>query len=135
MPKKILLQYDSRETNQMRQYLHTVFAKHSVPREINGEKALWQAVVVQAVMDILSNAKCPKVRRAKKQALNWLKKSNEDFLMVCSFAGFDPDFVIRGMKRALYRTNKQISQNERKQETKGQSDSLEGQTINIVNSK
>jgi hypothetical protein len=94
------------EDNQMRKNIDIMFTRYRLPYDSSGEKALWQSVIIQAALDIFSNSKCPKAIRAKKQALSWFKKSNADFVLVCSFAELDPDYVVRSMKRALHHFQK-----------------------------
>lgn len=69
--------------------------------DVSGERALWQSVIMQAVLDLIHKPKKinDKIDRAK--TLSWFSKSNEDFLTVCSLAGLNPDMVINGAARAV----------------------------------
>lgn len=96
----------SRKNNQMREDIDRLFTTKRPLYDSSGETSLWQAVIIQAAMDIFSDSKCPKAKRAKKDAIAWFNRKNDDFLSVCSFAGLDPDFVIRGLKRAMNRFKK-----------------------------
>ncbi len=52
-------------------------------------KVLWVAVLERAVMD----AFFPTDHKESAEALKWIDKENEDFQMVCRFAGLEPEFV------------------------------------------
>lgn len=102
---------NSRIDKQMREDVNRLFLTKRSLYESSGETSLWQSVLIQAALDIFSHSKCSKAIRAKSQAIEWFSKNNEDFLYVCSFANLDPDFVIRGMKKAVHRyKRKPISQ-------------------------
>lgn len=66
-----------------------------------GETSLWRAVITQAMMDALSRAGNAEAAHHKHEAINWLTGNGRDFVMVCLFAGLDPDYVRRKAKRAL----------------------------------
>ena len=55
---------------------------------ISGEKQLWRAVVLQAIEDI-----CAVNYRNQQVAIKWIFCNNEDFQMVCEFAGIAPRWV------------------------------------------
>lgn len=80
---------------------------HSVewPQEpynyVRGETGLWAAVITQAMMDALSKSRNPETLYHKHEAIRWLTDNSKDFVMVCHFAGMDPDYVRRRAKRAL----------------------------------
>ncbi|PIR06692.1 MAG: hypothetical protein COV55_02965 [Candidatus Komeilibacteria bacterium CG11_big_fil_rev_8_21_14_0_20_36_20] len=48
-------------------------------------KALWQAVLLQAIIDIKSTP------QAKEAAIKWVKKEKKDFEMVCYLGGLNPE--------------------------------------------
>lgn len=66
-----------------------------------GEQALWAAVITQAMMDALSQSRNPEARHHRQAAINWLTGNSKDFVMVCLFAGMDPDYVRKNAKKAL----------------------------------
>lgn len=66
-----------------------------------GETALWIAVITQAMMDALSRANNTEAKYQKTEALRWLTENSKDFTQVCSYAGLDPDWVRRKVKKAL----------------------------------
>ena len=68
---------------------------------IRGERAVWVAVITQAMMDALSRAKNAEARYHKEEAIRWLTGNSKDFVTVCLFAGFDPDYIRMRAKRAL----------------------------------
>ncbi|MDE3059739.1 MAG: hypothetical protein KGJ06_01860 [Pseudomonadota bacterium] len=66
-----------------------------------GEMALWVAVITQAMMDALSQAKTAEASYQKHEAICWLTSNSKDFAMVCLCAGLDPAYVRRKAKKAL----------------------------------
>jgi hypothetical protein len=62
-------------------------------------KRLWVAVILQAMMDALSERNSPE----KKAALLWVTKGSNTFNFVCRCAGFHPDWVARKAKGAIAR--------------------------------
>jgi hypothetical protein len=67
------------------------------------EQSIWRAVLVQALMDASSNSKKKENMQWKEEALIWLRGKSQDFLTVCHYAGFEPDFVRLMVQRALSR--------------------------------
>jgi hypothetical protein len=67
------------------------------------EQAAWRAVIVQALMDASSNSRKKENIQWKEEALVWLRGNTRDFLTVCHYAGFEPEFVRDMAKRALER--------------------------------
>ena len=67
------------------------------------EQAAWRAVIVQALMDASSNSKKKENIQWKEEALVWLRGNTKDFIIVCHYAGFEPEFVREMAKRALER--------------------------------
>ena len=63
------------------------------PMGIIGERALWRAVITQALMDASSQSKKMELKYEKSQALCWLTASNEDFRTVCENAGYCPHYI------------------------------------------
>lgn len=76
-------------------------AKHH--RQFLGERALWRAVITQALMDASSQSKKKEMFYDKHQALHWLQSGGEDFKTVCDFAGLDPHYVREQAILALQR--------------------------------
>lgn len=68
---------------------------------VRGENSLWIAVITQAMMDALSRSRNPEARYHKQAAHQWLTGNSKDFLLVCSFAGMDPDYIRRKAKKSL----------------------------------
>lgn len=66
-----------------------------------GERALWVAVITQAMMDALSRSQNAEARFHKHEAINWITGNNPGFTLVCLLAGFDPSYIRRKCKRAL----------------------------------
>ena len=67
---------------------------------MQSEKALWKAVIMQAILDSTSN---PELRnrmrsdliKAKNDAEAWINPSKKDFIKVCGFASLEPDWVTK----------------------------------------
>lgn len=65
------------------------------------EEQLWQAVIVQAVLDATSCEPKGWVQENRRDALDWLGGDSEDFADVCSRAGLDASTVRKRVKKAL----------------------------------
>lgn len=65
------------------------------------ERALWRAIIVQALMDASSQSQKPDAIYSKHEALFWLEGTSLDFVMVCECAGYNPSYIRRMAKRAL----------------------------------
>lgn len=70
---------------------------------VASEQAIWRAVIVQTLMDASSNSKKKENLQWKEEALIWLRGNSRDFMEVCHYAGFEPEFVRDTAKRALQR--------------------------------
>ena len=65
-----------------------------------GEKALWKAVIMQAILDLTST---PELRdrmradliKAKNDAEAWVNPGKKDFIKVCGFANLEPSWVMK----------------------------------------
>ena len=67
----------------------------------SGEKALWTAVITQAVVDSLNRSPYSHHRLNKLAAIRWLTEDSESFRFVCLLADLDPVHVRRQAKKAL----------------------------------
>lgn len=65
------------------------------------EIGLWKAVIMQSVLDIMSNSSRASDVLAKKVAIDWLNLKNENFLKVCGYADLNPEWVLKKIKYAL----------------------------------
>jgi hypothetical protein len=65
------------------------------------EIALWKAVIMQSVLDVMSNSGRASDILAKKVSLEWLDKKNKNFIVVCGYADLDPDWVLKKVFFAL----------------------------------
>lgn len=72
---------------------------------VRGEHALWSAVITQALMDALSKSRSVEACYHKQEAIHWLTGNSKDFITVCLFAGFDPDYIRKKAKRAISNPN------------------------------
>ncbi len=70
---------------------------------VRGERALWQAVLTQALMDARCESKKSEFRQHKHQAIRWLLGRSEDFFWVCNLADLDPHYVLQKNREALSR--------------------------------
>ena len=81
---------------------NTPFIWHDLDfNPVRGETALWVAVITQAMMDALSNAKNPEAQFHKHEAIRWLTENSKDFVEVCQNAGFNPDDIRRKAKKTI----------------------------------
>ena len=63
--------------------------------------SLWRAVILQSILDRLTQSKRGDDIMARKNAKNWMNIQNEEFRTVCQFAQLEPTFVIRKAETAL----------------------------------
>lgn len=63
-----------------------------------GEKALWQSVIMQAVLDTMNNSKRTSEKVAKNASISWFSMENHDFLEVCTMAEMEPQYIINNVK-------------------------------------
>lgn len=68
---------------------------------VRGERAMWVAVITQAMMDALSRSNKIEEKYHQHEAQRWLTGGSKDFRTVCHLAGFDPDYIRTRVKRAL----------------------------------
>jgi len=62
---------------------------------------LWRAVIAQALIDALNNSKKLSNRIERARAIAWFSPKNKDFLVVCSNADLDPNYVLEKARKAL----------------------------------
>jgi hypothetical protein len=65
------------------------------------ESGLWKAVIMQAVLDIMSSSKRSSEILAKNSARDWFNKKNSNFITVCSYANLDYEWVLKRVNFAL----------------------------------
>jgi hypothetical protein len=68
---------------------------------VRGDRALWRAVILQALEDAASQSKKVSEQYYKTEAIHWLEGRSEDFVTVCDLAGFAYKDVRAAAKRAL----------------------------------
>lgn len=68
---------------------------------VRGERAMWRAVIVQALMDASCGSKKPEALQNKQEALIWLRGTSRDFATVAYHAGFTPEYLRRMVQEAL----------------------------------
>ena len=93
-------QADTQKLNQSA--LETVVHDNSF-NPVNGEMALWKAVITQALMDASNGSKKREARYIRNTARAWLLGGSKDFLTVCLNAGLEPDDVRRKAHAAVMR--------------------------------
>lgn len=59
------------------------------------EVALFRAIILQAIIDRVSNSKRTEDKVAKADALNWFNIKDNDFQLVCHLAGWNPQWIIQ----------------------------------------
>lgn len=69
--------------------LDTAYTAAYTPKE----PALWRAVILQAIIDSLSEAKRTENKVEKERAKAWLLNMSNDFIEVCNMAGYSPYYV------------------------------------------
>lgn len=69
-------------------------------------RALWRAVITQALQDAGNNFKNPEFKSIKAKAIAWLHSDSDDFMEVCLMAGYDPKYVKKRAKEAIKRNCK-----------------------------
>ncbi len=67
----------------------------------NPEMAVWKAVIMQAVLDLMSTSKRASEILAKKTAREWLNEKNANFVKVCGYAGLNPNWVLKKIEFAI----------------------------------
>ncbi len=66
-----------------------------------GEHALFRAVIMQALLDSVSNSKRMEDVLEKQKAINWFSLDNPDFITVCKMADLNPHWVYVRAKKAI----------------------------------
>ena len=66
-------------------------------------RALWRAVITQALMDASNLSKKPFNKMERMRARAWLEGDTEDFFAVCSLADMDPAYVKTKAAEAMAR--------------------------------
>jgi len=73
------------------------------PNTVEGECALWKAVITQALMDAGSNSFKTEAIQEKRRAIQWLLSGDDDFITVCLHANLDPEYVREKARIAIKR--------------------------------
>lgn len=68
---------------------------------VEGEQALWRAVITQALMDAGSNSQKMEAKLERRRAIAWFRKKNRDFEAVCALAGFEVEYVLANARKAI----------------------------------
>ena len=72
------------------------FEKHTNP-----ELSLWRAVIIQTMLDCLTQSKRKENIDARNDALQWFNINNKNFIRICKFANLEPSFVLKQVQNAL----------------------------------
>ena len=70
------------------------------------ETALWRAVILQAILDRLTQSKRGEDIKARKDAKKWMNVNNNEFLVVCNLARLNPEDVIQKTEKAIFNQEK-----------------------------
>jgi hypothetical protein len=70
---------------------------------VRGERGVWRAVILQALMDAACMSHKKENIQAREEALIWLRGTSQDFYTVCHHAGFEPEYVRRMVRACLER--------------------------------
>jgi hypothetical protein len=65
------------------------------------EVAIWKAVIMQAVLDIVNTSKRTEHKVAKENAINWFDVRNINFVTVCHYARLEPEWVVKKIAFAI----------------------------------
>lgn len=65
------------------------------------ERALWRAVISQAIADATQPGASRKAARERDSARAWFNLGSDDFREVCGFADVEPDKVVALMRRKI----------------------------------
>ncbi len=71
-----------------------------------GHRALWRAVIMQAMTDIINNYSRTEDKIEKEFALRWIMEGREDFQMVCSMAEYSPRYVQKQAREIMRNKSK-----------------------------
>ncbi len=71
--------------------------------EESSERSMWAAVLTQMLMDATSQSRKDEARKAKLDAITWLTEANDDFVLVCEYAGYEPARVREKVNQVLMR--------------------------------
>ena len=80
-----------------------------VSNSIFAERSLFRAVILQALLDAVSNSKRTENILQKKLAQIWFDIDNKDFLAVCELAELSPFWVVRNAQIAIANKCKRVS--------------------------
>lgn len=76
--------------------IHTNYCNEAI--ELMRLRALWRAVILQSVLDIVNNSSRTEEKIARRAAHSWLFDNYDDFITVCNIAEYSPDYVRRKAK-------------------------------------
>ncbi|MDZ5762012.1 hypothetical protein Cyrtocomes_00378 [Candidatus Cyrtobacter comes] len=93
------------------------FIFHNLKKSLNNEfqantnnkncmRAMWRAVITQALIDASSNSRKKSLRIHRAKSRKWLLDCDEDFLTVCFLADLDPLQTQEKIRKALDRNCK-----------------------------
>lgn len=71
----------------------------NVRDNLTPETRLWRCVLAQVLDDAFSTTYEVRNSYEKEHARQFLRRKNHDFAMICQYAGFDPDYVHRKVKK------------------------------------
>jgi hypothetical protein len=81
--------------------LDNAFLPEQEGEHLCGYRALWRAVITQALMDAGSNSNKLEMKKEKARAIEWLNSESDDFKEVCGMAGMDYTYVRRKSIEAI----------------------------------
>ena len=71
-------------------------------KSISSEQRLWKAVLCQMLYDALSDFENKAMNKNEKEAAErWFIYKTKDFVDVCTYAGFDPDYIHNKVNKLL----------------------------------
>ena len=75
-------------------------------KHLLGCRALWRAVIMQAITDIINNYSRTEDKIEKEFARQWILDGREDFLTVCSMAEYNSYYIQRKVKSIIKNNTK-----------------------------
>ena len=90
-----------------------IYATDEIEEEYNkaykGYRALWRAVIMQAMIDIENNSSRTEDCVAKAKAISWFLYPSKDFYTACLLADYDSKYVIEKAKTIINTSKEKYS--------------------------
>lgn len=77
--------------------------------EASRYRALWRAVIMQAILDSVNNSSRTEEKLAKSQSYSWLTNISEDLIIVCSMAEYTASYIKKKSLEIISKHNKKVN--------------------------